>query len=176
MTSLPFANDESDRGGESVPVFQLARELFAAGGSERVELCLASRVGHARLRLEPALLLEAMERWIQRALRDLQDIAAHLLDALRDCPPVLRLERDGLQNEQVEGSAPKPWRRREAREGRAARGSPARGSRMKVAIPIASRRGRTLSRSTHCGGAPPRTPSQGRDCGFFGAKVDSPAV
>ena len=54
------------------------------------------------LRLQPSLLLEAMERRVQRALADLQDFAADLLNALGDGPAVRRLERDGLEDQQVE--------------------------------------------------------------------------
>ena len=43
-----------------------------------------------------------MKRRVERALRDLQHVAAHLLDPLGDRPPVLRLERHGLENQQIE--------------------------------------------------------------------------
>ena len=75
---------------------------FRPAARQRVELRLAAGIVMTGLRLQPALLLEAMERRVERALRDLQHLAAHLLDALGDRPAVLGLERDGLENQQIE--------------------------------------------------------------------------
>ena len=69
-----FAHDEADGGGQPVPALELARQLLPSGRGERVELRLAAGVGQAGLRLEPSLLLEAMERRIERTLGDLQDV------------------------------------------------------------------------------------------------------
>ena len=48
------------------------------------------------------MLFELVERGVERALADLQDVARHLPDALRDRPAVHRLERDDLQDQQVQ--------------------------------------------------------------------------
>ena len=45
-----------------------------------------------------------MECGIKGALPDLQDLFGHLLDALGDCPAMLRLEGDDAQDEQVESA------------------------------------------------------------------------
>src|SRR5690348_16453828 len=45
-----------------------------------------------------------MERWIKRALVHLQHLARHLTDALRDAPPVPRLGRNGLENQEIQRS------------------------------------------------------------------------
>ena len=53
-------------------------------------------------RFQPSLLLEAMQRRVQRALADLENFAADLLNAFGDGPAVCGLERDGLEDQQVE--------------------------------------------------------------------------
>ena len=60
-----------------------------------VELSLAKK-------LKIALMLEAMECRVERALIDLQDIPRDLLDALRDCPAVQRVGLQRPEDEQVE--------------------------------------------------------------------------
>jgi len=50
------------------------------------------------------LLFEPMECGIERPLRNLQGILADLLDPLRNRPPVLRFEGDGLQDQEIQRS------------------------------------------------------------------------
>jgi hypothetical protein len=47
-------------------------------------------------------MFEPMQRGVQRALLNLQNVVGNLYDALGDGPPVHGLERDRLQNQQVE--------------------------------------------------------------------------
>jgi hypothetical protein len=42
-----------------------------------------------------------MERRIQRSLPHRQNVARQQLNALRDAPPVKRLARDGLENQEI---------------------------------------------------------------------------
>jgi hypothetical protein len=49
-----------------------------------------------------SLLLEPLQRGIQRAERDLEDSLRNLLDALRDPVAVERLERERLQDQQLQ--------------------------------------------------------------------------
>ena len=44
-----------------------------------------------------------MEGRVKRALRNLEDVMAHLLNALGNRPAVARLERERLQDEKVQG-------------------------------------------------------------------------
>src|SRR3954465_13508359 len=101
---LNFSHHEADRVRQTFPAFELARELFAAGRGERVELRVAPGPGDASPGLQPSLLLQAMQRWIQRTLSDLQSVFAHLLDTFRDGPSVLRFEGHGLENQQIQRS------------------------------------------------------------------------
>src|SRR5204862_44885 len=102
LCRVRVADHQSDGVRETFPAFELARELPSARGRERIELRLAARVGDSLLRPDPSLLLEAMQSRIERALRDLQGVPAHLLDALPDRPAVLRFERQRLEDQQIE--------------------------------------------------------------------------
>jgi hypothetical protein len=53
------------------------------------------------------LVLEAMERRVQRALVNLEDFLGNLLDALRDRPTVERLGLQRPKDEQIEGTRKK---------------------------------------------------------------------
>jgi hypothetical protein len=48
--------------------------------------------------------LEAMQRGIEGTLLDAQQIVGNLLNALRDCPTVQRLERDRPHDQEIEGA------------------------------------------------------------------------
>src|SRR5215813_15321021 len=95
------AHDRGDRRGETLPLRRFLVERAAAGARERVVLRAAIVVALRPLRGDPAVLLELVERRVQRALADLEHLARHLADALRDGPAVHRLERDHLEDEQV---------------------------------------------------------------------------
>src|SRR4029079_8709049 len=56
----------------------------------------------APLRGDEPLRLEAVERGGQRALRDVDRFAGDLVDAEQDAVAMERLQRDGLQDQQVE--------------------------------------------------------------------------
>jgi hypothetical protein len=100
--SLRGSEDAGDRSGQPIPVGALLVELLTAEPGERIEAGLASSVGRGPFSCEPAALFEAMERGIERALLDLQDVAGHLLQALRDGVAVDRAEGDDFQDEDVE--------------------------------------------------------------------------
>ena len=53
---------------------------------------------------DPTAALKTMESRVHRALLDLQDAARDLLDALRNGPAVLRLERERLQDQEVQSA------------------------------------------------------------------------
>src|SRR5215469_10854364 len=71
-----------------MPLLQLSIELGSSCFCEAVEL-----------RLSPALTFTP-----RAAHPDLQHLFAHLLNPFGDGPSVHRLERDGLKNQQVQGS------------------------------------------------------------------------
>src|SRR6185436_12999707 len=53
---------------------------------------------------DPTLFLETLQSGVERSLLDLKDFFRELPDPLRDRPAVQRLERDGLQDQQVDGA------------------------------------------------------------------------
>ena len=74
---------------------------------EPVVLRPAAQLRDGPLGFDPALVLEAMERRVERALVDLQDVLGDLLDALRDRPAVQRAGLQRPEDEQVEGARKK---------------------------------------------------------------------
>jgi hypothetical protein len=54
------------------------------------------------LGFDQALLLKLVKRRIQGTLTDQKHVVRHLTDALGDRPPVHRLERDNLENQEIE--------------------------------------------------------------------------
>jgi hypothetical protein len=83
----------------------LVRELSASESRESVGLRPAVVLGDAPLGANPALVLQSMERGIQRALVELQNILGELLDAYCDAPSMRRLpDLQCLENEQLERS------------------------------------------------------------------------
>src|ERR1019366_7365988 len=75
--------------------------LPSAGG-EFVVLGAPIVVGDAPVRGNPAAPLQTMQRGIKRSLLDTQHVTGNLLDTHGDPPAMLRLQRQGLQDEQVE--------------------------------------------------------------------------
>src|ERR1041384_1464000 len=96
------AKGELDGGGEPLPLIDFVLELLAPRLREGVELGLAARLVLLPLGLDEPLMLQPMERGIQRPLLDLQHVARRRLDALGNRPAVARLGGQRLQNEHVE--------------------------------------------------------------------------
>src|SRR4029077_20624000 len=86
---------------EALPGFQLALQLLPPLARDRVELRVAPQVRRLPFRANPSLLLEAMERRIERALADRQRVVRQQLNALGEAPAVNRLARDGLEDQQI---------------------------------------------------------------------------
>ena len=95
---------ESNGGGKALPVGLFALELFASGARERIVPGATIVLAGAPLGLNPALLFEAVESGVERALLDLEDVAGNLLDALGDPPSMHGFEGNGFQDEQVKGA------------------------------------------------------------------------
>src|ERR1700759_574578 len=78
----------SDAGDELVELREFGAELFAAGGSERVKAGAAIRFGHFPFGFDPALKEEALQRGIERAFFDSEDVLRDALDGERDAVAV----------------------------------------------------------------------------------------
>src|SRR5262249_45060863 len=121
---LPFASRPSrrlpnldDGQGQPVPAVLLDRELAPPGARQRVKLRPPAGVGLAPLALDPAALLDAIERGVERPLLDDEHVPRRLLDALDDAVTVELAQAERLQDEHVQRplekvrpSAPGGWR------------------------------------------------------------------
>src|SRR5262245_43899982 len=102
MALLRRAHHAGDGCREPIPVGALLLELPAPEARQRIEARVAAGVGRRPRRAEPAALLEAMQRRIERPLLHLHDVAGHLLQPPRDRVAVDRTERDDFQDQHVE--------------------------------------------------------------------------
>src|SRR6476661_4071260 len=93
--------------GVLAPDLGLAVELFLPGLGEPVELGAAVVLRDAPFGLDGPLVLEPVERRIERSLVDLEQIAGHLLDALGHAPPMLGPQAQSLQDQQIESALQK---------------------------------------------------------------------
>ena len=87
---------------QPLPVRSFAFQLLAARARELVELCLSTGVGAAPLSLQPAAFFEPVQRWIERSLLNVQRVARHLFQPLRNRVAVQWAEGDDLEDEEVE--------------------------------------------------------------------------
>jgi hypothetical protein len=91
-----------DRRRQSAPLLRFALELQTARTRQRVVLRAASRGGVTPLGDHPSLMLQAVQRRVERSRTHLEDFAGDLLDAKRDAPSVHRLEGDGFQDQEIQ--------------------------------------------------------------------------
>src|SRR5262245_33773946 len=85
-----------------IPAFGVGLEALSTGGGERIELGLAVVVRRAPLAVDEALMLEPIEGGIERTLLDGERASGDLLDAQQHAVAMLRAERDGLEDQQIE--------------------------------------------------------------------------
>src|SRR6476620_5227121 len=95
---------QADGRRQPLPRVELAFELLPPIAGQAVDLGGASTLGLLPLRRDPSLVLEAVQRGIERSLSHRELLAGEGLDALGDRPAVQRLARDRLEDEQVEGA------------------------------------------------------------------------
>src|SRR6476619_3166336 len=105
LGDLGVAQDAGHAVAQPRPALFLERELLSAGGGDRIEPRFAILLRRPPLRAQPAVLLHAMKRRIERPLFDPKEIARRLLNVRRDRIPVhpaIRAER--LEHEESEGA------------------------------------------------------------------------
>src|SRR4051812_19430466 len=88
-------------GGQFLPRFLLNLKLAASALRELVKLCFTIIFGSAPLRIDPSAALQAVQRGIERALLNAQQVAGHLLNALRYSPAVERLQGNSAEDQQI---------------------------------------------------------------------------
>src|SRR6185436_18027793 len=97
-------HDRGDRRGQAVPVGRLALEVPPARPRQRVVFRPSVVLADLPLGGDPAFLFELVQRRVERAVAHLQHVAGDLLEALADRPGVERLEREDLEDQEVEGA------------------------------------------------------------------------
>src|SRR5580765_8274110 len=102
ISHLLKAHERGDGARETVPVSGFDLELLAAGARERIELRAAIVLARPPLGAHPAFLLELVQRRVEGSVADLEDVGGQLLESLPDRPPVHRLEREHLEDEEVQ--------------------------------------------------------------------------
>src|ERR1700722_14580537 len=80
------------------PILLFLFQLPAPGRGQRIDPRTALTLGDGPLRIEPPLLLHTMERGVQRALLDTQQIVRHGLNMLSDSIAVRRPARKSLKD------------------------------------------------------------------------------
>src|SRR6185437_294909 len=79
--------------------------MAPASGSQPIESRAAARVGVSPFAFEPTLLLEAVERRVERAVFDLQCTSRALFNPTQRRQSVHRAPRESAEDHQIEGAA-----------------------------------------------------------------------
>src|SRR5690349_8326031 len=98
MTQIHFSSSpkhEIDRGGEAFPVLRLVRERAAPCRGQSVIARSAPILRDVPVARDETLMLEPLQRGIERTLIDVEHAARDFLNALADAPPVHWREREG---------------------------------------------------------------------------------
>src|SRR6185503_12940920 len=77
-------------------------ELLSTGTRERIELRAPVVLGLLPLCGDPAFLLELVQGGVERAFADLKHLLRDDLQPAADRPPVERLDREELQDQEIE--------------------------------------------------------------------------
>ena len=84
--------DHGDGRRQTLPVFLLPGQMAGAGARQRVVLGALAALGKAPFRTKETLMLQLVQRWIQRASADVKDIGRLRAKPLRDGKAVHRLQ------------------------------------------------------------------------------------
>src|SRR6185436_5862638 len=95
-------DDQADGLGEPLPLVELTGELAAPSGGDRVIAGAAVVLGRPPGAVDVTAVLEPLERRVERSLIDVEAPLGHLLDPGADAPAVHGLERQRLEDEEVD--------------------------------------------------------------------------
>src|SRR5689334_5135427 len=87
---------------ESFPLRALRRQLFATGGGEGVDTYSLAVLGDSPLGRDPLSLRQSVERRLERARLDAQQVVRVGADHLREAIAVARPPAQGLEDDEVE--------------------------------------------------------------------------
>src|SRR2546427_6557752 len=97
-------HDARDGARKPAPVSGFLRKLPAAEPRQRIELGAAIILASFPFGGDPARLLELVQCGIKRSVADLQYFTRHLLQSLADCPAIQRLQRQDLQDQEIQSA------------------------------------------------------------------------
>jgi hypothetical protein len=101
---LPL-DDEADRLGETLPLVDFMAELAAPSGGDGVVAGAAVVLGRPPGAFDVTAMLEPLKRRVERSLIDVEASSGHLLNAGANAPAVHRLERQGLEDQEIDAAA-----------------------------------------------------------------------
>jgi hypothetical protein len=101
------AEDGAHGGDEPIPAILSFAEAFAAGGGQFVILGATVVVGSAPTCFEKSLADEAEQGGIEGALFDEEGPVGNLFNAEKDAVAMEGAERDGFEDEEIEGAGEK---------------------------------------------------------------------
>src|SRR3954466_6988463 len=102
MSDLAELENRADRRREPIPRRALPSQRSATQRRERIELRAAVVLALAPLRRYPAVLLELVQGGVERPVADLEHLARDGLESLAHRPAVGGLEREHLEDQEVE--------------------------------------------------------------------------
>jgi hypothetical protein len=99
---IDAVQNQADRAAERLPFRVFADQLLPPEWSKTIVTGAFALVGELPRGGDPSLRLEAMERRVQRAGLDLQEVFRGPLDVPRDCMAMARARQQGSKDEEVE--------------------------------------------------------------------------
>src|ERR1019366_617264 len=103
-TSLRNLEDQADGFRQALPTGGFGFELRPPLARPTIEFGLTPGLGGLPIGSQPAAIFQPVQRRVERALRNLDHIARHLLQALRDGVPVYRAQGGNGHDQQVQGA------------------------------------------------------------------------
>src|SRR5262245_31699083 len=102
MSGLLQPHHARDCAREALPIGGFLLQLLSSQARERVELGSPIVFGRFPLGRDPAFLLQFVQRRIEGAVADLENVSRNLRQALPDGPAMQRLKRQYLHKQQIQ--------------------------------------------------------------------------
>jgi len=99
---LFWSEHEADGENKFAPLARLDDEMLAARQSQFVKTCPAVVRGYSPIRLDPALVLQSLQRRIERSMIHQQDVIRLLLDGAGNAQTMIGSEHQSSEDQQVQ--------------------------------------------------------------------------
>src|ERR1700686_1163113 len=103
----PRAENSRDDLRHAVPVFGFCLQPALPGGGQTIVSSFAVVLRRAPFACDPTLMLQTIERRVERALLNLEALLGHLLDAQQDAIAMQRAEGNGFEDQHIESALQK---------------------------------------------------------------------